>query len=68
MPTDNSPYLNADQVRDHFGGASKTWLWAAVRRGDIPKPDKIGGKTLWSRKSLTTFDEQFFQRQNKKVA
>ena len=42
-----SPLLTTADVMRLFGFASRTSLYKAIHRGDIPEPRKIGSRNRW---------------------
>lgn len=48
--------LNVNQVADLLGCHRNT-IWNRVNDGQIPKPKKFGGKTVWQRTDIEKFVE-----------
>lgn len=40
-------YLDLTQVLSISPYRSKTVLWGAMKKGEFPQPDRIGGRSLW---------------------
>lgn len=48
--------LNVNQVAELLGCHRNT-VWNRVRTGEMPKPEKFGGKTVWRRTQIEEFVE-----------
>lgn len=48
--------LNVNQVAELLGCHRNT-IWNRVNDGQIPKPTKFGGKTVWQRTDIEKFVE-----------
>lgn len=49
--------LSAEQTAELLGGFSQSHLWQLHSQGRIPKPVKLGRRTLWVRAELLAYVE-----------
>jgi prophage regulatory protein len=55
--SDSAPlFLSVNQVAELLGCHRNT-IWNRVRSGQMPKPEKFGGKTVWRRAEIERFVE-----------
>lgn len=47
-----STLIPADEVRARFGGVSESTLYRWSKKGEIPRPIKIGRTRLWDGREL----------------
>ena len=44
--------LLSDVQAGHLLGVSRGTIWRCVKEGSLPKPIKLGGRTLWRRDEI----------------
>lgn len=68
MPNDTSPasdLMFMSEIRAHYGRASRpasrSFIYEAEERGDIPPSAKLGHQRVWSRKAVLAKDAARFE-------
>jgi len=41
-------FLSLQQVMEKLGGLSRASVYRAIANGELPKPRKIGNRSMWS--------------------
>ncbi len=47
-----APELISDKETAHLTGLHVSTVWAKAKTGELPKPIKFGGRTLWRRDEI----------------
>lgn len=48
-------YLDLEQVLEMSPCRSKSALYLAIKKGEAPEPDRIGGRSLWRSDKIATW-------------
>lgn len=51
-----SPYLDLAYVAEHFGGRSRSGVYALITLGILSAPVKIGNRSFWTRSMIAAAD------------
>lgn len=63
-----SKYLTFRDLQARFAGASKSWLYARLAAGEIPTSVRLGGRALWLRSVIDTWEAKIEADQLAKLA
>mgnify|MGYP000976054062 CR=1 FL=1 len=47
--------ISADEARHLLGGIGRTKFWSMIRTGELPKPLKLGTRSLWRLRDVQAF-------------
>ena len=46
-PNNNDKLITIKRVAETYGNCDISTIWRWVKSGEVPKPVKVGGRTLW---------------------
>jgi predicted DNA-binding transcriptional regulator AlpA len=53
-----APFLTFDDLQARLCGASRSFIYSKIAAGELPRPAKIGGKSLWPRETIVAFERR----------
>jgi predicted DNA-binding transcriptional regulator AlpA len=57
-PLANAPLVLTDKAVGALFGKSRSWVWRAVKAGELPKPVRVAGSTFWRASEIAAHVEK----------